>query len=608
MTDQAKWDTRSGKSASSKGLSLELIHRVIALLGPRRWTKISALMALTLVASTFEVLGIGIFLPYISVVSDPEALLGHQTYGSILSSLGIVDRNGLILAAGFGLLAVFTLKNAYLAFHWHVVTRLIYREIRRVSTGLFQAYLQSPYLFHLTHNSSRLLRNVAGEAKHVFRDVMEQGVRLIVEALVFVGAVVVLLIVNPAAAAAGLVLMGIVAWCIERIARHRMIRLGERRAEAAAERYQWMQQGLGAVKEIQILGRDNYFVRRFDEWEEVLTGTMRKASLAARYPRLALEMAAVVFLVGVISLPMLAGQDLDALLGVMVVFGVAIIRLLPAASRITAGLNQVRFSSPSVDILYGEFLEAETAAKALRGAKTRTSIRFQEEIVVDRLSYKYPGRDEWAIQDLTLTFRKGESVGFSGESGGGKTTLIYLLTGLLTPGRGRILVDGQDIAGSVPAWQRELGYVSQDTYLLDDTVRRNVAFGLADEEIDDDAVWKALDMAQLAQTVTEIGSGLDVPAGERGVGLSGGQRQRLAIARALYHDPPVLILDEPTSALDPETERSLGRTIANLKNVKTIVMVSHRSETLRNCDVSYVLERGRIVGRESGATTYPHVG
>jgi ABC-type multidrug transport system fused ATPase/permease subunit len=298
---------------------------------------------------------------------------------------------------------------------------------------------------------------------------------------------------------------------------------------------------------------------------------------------------------------MLTGQDLSALLGMLIVFGVAIVRLLPAVSKITAGVNRVRFSARSVDILHREFEELKRVATGSAGGSGGAPIRFRDEIMLDHLFYRYPTRDEWSIQDLSLSVRRGEAVGFAGRSGGGKTTLLYLLTGLLVPSRGRIVVDGRDISENIQSWQRELGYVSQDTYLLDDSVRRNVAFGVSEEDIDDDAVWRALEFAELAETVRAIGAGLEVPAGERGVGLSGGQRQRLAIARALYHDPPVLVLDEPTSALDRETERNLGRTIAALRGSKTLLIVSHRPETLRGCDSVYFLEGGRIAERSSGA-------
>ena len=597
MSRRVKRAESPGRGGRTAHLSPRLAVRVLELLGPRRWRKLSFLLALSLLASALEVLGIGIFLPYISIVGDPDSLLGHPTYGPILTSLGITDRNGLILAAGLGLLSVFTLKNAYLAVHWHIVTRWIYAEIERVSSELFEAYLRSPYLFHLTQNSSVMLRNVAGEVKHVFRDVLEHGVRLVVECLVFLGVVGVLIVVSPIAATLGLILMGLLALMIERLTRHRIGRLGAQRAQATAERYRWLQQGLAAIKEIQILGRESYFVRRFDEWETLLTSTMRKAALAGHYPRLALEMAAVVFLVSIVTLPMLAGQDLDQILGTLVVFGVAIIRLLPAVGKVTVGINHVRFSAPSVDIVYEEFRKTRREDGGGPAGVPGPAIQFEEAIVLDLLSYQYPGREEWAIQDLSLTVKRGEAIGFSGESGGGKTTLLHLLTGLLIPTKGRILVDGRDIATNIQSWQRELGYVSQDVYLLDDTVRRNVAFGIADAEVDDAAVWKALEVAQLAQTVREIGKGLDAPVGERGVGLSGGQRQRIAIARALYHDPPVLVLDEPTSALDPETERLLGETIVALGDTKTLLVVSHRSETLQDCDLVYVLGGGRVVER-----------
>lgn len=583
------------------------VRRVAYLLGHRRWPKICGLLALSLVGSALEVLGIGIFLPYIQAVRDPEVVLSHERYGPILETLGLVDRNALVLAAGFGLLAVFAFKNGYLAFQWWLITRFVYREVRRLSAEIFEAYLGSPYLFHVSRNSSQMVRNVAAEAKHVFRDVLENGVNLVVEVVVFVGILAVLFWVNPVAAATGLVFMGLVAWALERLTRHRMSILGEKRAEATAARYKWVQQGLGAIKEIQILGRSGYFVRHFDDWGKVETEAFTHGSLAGRYPRLAIEIAAVVLLVSLITLPLLAGQALDAILGMLVVFGVAVIRLLPAVTKITGALNKIRFNVPSVDILYEELVELERAEEERRLAEGGPEIRFENRIEIEDVWYRYPDANGWALQEIEIAIERGESVGFAGQSGGGKTTLLHLLVGLLDPTRGRIFVDGRDIGENLRSWQREIGFVSQDVYLLDASVRRNVAFGVPDEEIDDEAVWRALEMAQLAPTVREMSGGLDATVGERGVGLSGGQRQRLAIARALYHDPPVLVLDEPTSSLDRETELQVERTITGLKEAKTILIVSHREDTLQNCDSVYVLEGGRVVRHERHREAEPQL-
>jgi ATP-binding cassette subfamily C protein len=279
-------------------------------------------------------------------------------------------------------------------------------------------------------------------------------------------------------------------------------------------------------------------------------------------------------------------------------FAVAAIRLMPSTSRIASGLAQLRFLYATTEVVYNELRAIERA----RPAPTRAPslpLPFERSIVLEHLSYRYPSMPQRAIEDVSLEIPRGHWIGLIGPTGAGKTTLVDLMLGLFVPTAGRILVDGYDLQNHVVAWQRNIGYVPQDVYLMDDTVRRNVAFGLPDHEIDDDLVWRALRAAQVDNLVRSLPGGLDAIVGERGDRLSGGERQRLGIARALYHDPQVLVVDEGTANLDNETEAEIVRTLAGLRGEKTIIVVAHRLPLVRNCDRVYLLEHGRV--RNSGA-------
>jgi ATP-binding cassette subfamily C protein len=308
-------------------------------------------------------------------------------------------------------------------------------------------------------------------------------------------------------------------------------------------------------------------------------------------------------------LPLLSlaqGQSLQATLPVLGIIGAAAMRLMPSTSRIASGLTQARFHYASTEVLYNELRAIEsdraTAAPSIPPDQHRAELPFRQSLTLQQVSYTYPGKQQPATDNVSIEIPRGHWVGFVGPTGAGKTTLIDLMLGLLVPTSGTILIDGSDLRQDVSGWQRKIGYVPQDIYLIDDTVRRNVAFGVLDAEIDDEQVWKALHAAQVDATVRALPGGLDATTGQRGERLSGGERQRLGIARALYHDPEVLIVDEATANLDRETEAAVVETLARLRGEKTIIVIAHRFGVVRDCDCVYVMKDGRV--QNSGALAH----
>jgi ATP-binding cassette subfamily C protein len=431
--------------------------------------------------------------------------------------------------------------------------------------------------------------------KYAFANVLKPLVTLAAEVAVTVGIVALLFFVNPLAAFGGLTIVGLLSWGIARLTRNRLTMLGGIRAEEQTRKYQLMQEGLGAIKEIRVLGREGYFFDGFERSERRYVHTLRDSHLLGQYPRLAIEIVAVTTLAGITMLLLLSGRELAEALATLVVFGVAVVRLVPAASKITSGLNQIRFYARSVSIVNADRRLAEEADRQARALNAGPPLGFERDLQLDDVSYRYPDAATEALKNLTVTIRKGESVGFVGASAAGKTTLLHILLGLLQPSSGRILVDGTDVRQNLGSWQRRIGFIPQDLFLLDDTIRRNVAFGIPEEEIDDDAVWCALEAAQLSSSIGNLDAGLDALTGERGTRMSGGQGQRVAIARALYHDPDVLILDEATSSLDYETEARIVACLQALAGQKTLIIVSHRHRAVRDCDVVHLLDGGHLV-------------
>jgi ABC-type multidrug transport system fused ATPase/permease subunit len=332
---------------------------------------------------------------------------------------------------------------------------------------------------------------------------------------------------------------------------------------------------------------------------------MRSLMFLSAIPRLVIDTLAVTTMVAVALLLLARGQDLQSIFPVLGLFAAAAIRLMPSASRIANGLATLRFHYAATEVIYQALIDTEeyvTDPGVPEPERDReANFGFERSLVLEHLSYRYPSMPGPAIDDVSLEIPKGDWVGLIGPTGAGKTTLIDLILGLYVPTSGRILVDGRDMKDDVAGWQRNLGYVPQDVYMMDDTVRRNVAFGLADQEIDDDGVWQALRDAQIDGFVRLLPGGLDAMIGERGDRLSGGERQRLGIARALYRDPEVLVVDEGTANLDNETEAAIVRTLAALKGNKTIIAISHRLAFVRDCDRVYLLKQGKV--RNSGTVS-----
>ncbi len=560
---------------------------------PRERVKLVGLVLVLLVGSGLEIISIGVFLPFVRLISEPAAVIQHPRFGPMLRAVGLQDRESIILAASLALIGLFVLKNTYLAIQWRVLFKFVYAKMARTARDIFAGYLESPYTFHLQHNSAELLQNVTIEVKNTFSVVVRQVLTTTAEVLVTVGIAGFLIFVSPAATLAGFAAVGSLMWLVSRLSSRRLEQLGKTREVALGRVYRILQESFGALKEIRVLRREDYFLRGFERSEKLYVDALRDSSLLSQYPRLAIETIAVIALTSLAGF-LLWGQGMAEALSTLVVFGVAIIRLVPAAARITSGVNQIRFFAPSVRTVHSSWLNRKKMAALARTAEPTRTLLLRREITLDSVSYAYPDGQNPVLRELSLSIPRGQSVGFVGSSGAGKTTLLHLLLGLLQPSAGRILIDGTDIHANVGAWQRQIGFIPQDLYLLDDTIRRNVAFGVADDEIDEEAVWRALEAAQLLTSIDILDEGLETLAGERGVRMSGGQAQRLAIARALYHDPEVLNLDEATSSLDYETEARIVSALQEIKGSKTLIIVSHRHQAVRDCDVIHALEGGRL--------------
>ena len=412
------------------------------------------------------------------------------------------------------------------------------------------------------------------------------------ESLLILGVSIVLILVEPVGALMVVAVLGGATLVFQYFTRRRIVRWGETRRHNDGMRIKHMQQALGSVKDIKLMGREREFLARYADHNRRAANAAEKQTTLSQLPKLWLELLAVSGLALLVSTMVLQGQDMVSILPTLAVFGAAAFRMLPSVNRLVNSAQSMRFSSTVIDSLYGE-LQLPAPELVARGEAPASE--FQNEIRVTNVSFTYAGANRPALSNLSFSVAKGESIGLIGPSGSGKSTAIDVFLGLLTPASGSVSVDGVDIQEDLRRWQNQIGYVPQAIYLADESLLRNVAFGIASERIDAEAVDRAIRAAQLEEFVAGLPNGLDTVVGERGVRLSGGQRQRIGIARALYHDPAVLVLDEATSALDSATERGVMAAVEALHGSKTILIVAHRLSTVENCDRILQLHEGRLV-------------
>jgi ATP-binding cassette, subfamily B, bacterial PglK len=543
------------------------------------------------VVTMVETLGAGLIFVLLGLAAEPDAPVELPLIGDLRDHLPAMS-HGAQLGFAAGMVGIFFVaRGALIAAQAYAQHRVAENAGAQLSQRLMRTYLRVPYAFHLGRNSAELIRNAVHTPYTVVRQVLFPSTRLLAESLLFLGFLSLLVAVAPVAAGLAALVVGPAIWGVLRIVQPRMKQFGREAQTAMQTSLQLAQQSLHGFADVRLLGRERFFERQFGRSRRDHARSEYLRRTFSELPRVMIETSLVVFIVAFFGFTVVVQGTTAGAVPVLGLFAYAGLRLKPSLTRIVAAFNDLRYATAAIDDLVRDLqLTAEWDGLT---AGTRP-LPFDDAIELRSVEFRYDGAEIPALREVDLTINRGEAIGICGPTGGGKSTLLNVILGLLPPTSGSVLVDGTDIHTDVSAWHRQLGVVPQAVFLLDDTLRRNIALGLPDDEIDEGQVDRAVLLAQLKPVVDDLPDGLDTFVGERGVRLSGGQRQRIAIARALYRDPEVLILDEGTSALDNTTEAELMTALDQLRHHKTIIMVAHRLTSVRRCDRILIIENGAV--------------
>ena len=516
------------------------------------------ILVLIIIGSFAELLGVSAIQPFIDTIVQPEHILELEPYGKIYAFFRFTSINQFVFLLIVLLILIYVAKNLYLIYLYRNQYRYIYSIMRDLSTKMMGCYLKQPYSFHTTKNTSELLRNINQDTAD-FCGTIQALVKLATEGLVVAVIVVYLFVRDKTITVVVGFIMAVLLLVFMKLYKSLLVKMGDRNRFYEAQVNKWVQQAFGGIKEVKVMNKEDFFYRAYREAYDGRVKSEYTYHTMISIPKPVIEACAMSALLGAIGIKLLLGVHINYIAPTVSIFAVAAMRMLPSFNRITEYLGTIAYQSPSINSIYNDLREIESLERA--GEKTKEEgtkpLPIQKGIFVKNLTFTYPDGGRQVLSDVSMTIEKNTSVAFVGSSGAGKTTLADIILGVLTPVSGQVLVDDADIRENLNAWHKTVGYIPQNIYLMDDTIRRNIAFGLSEEEIDDERVLEACRRAQLMPLISELEKGLETEVGERGVRLSGGQRQRIGIARALYAGPEVLILDEATSALDNETEAAV---------------------------------------------------
>lgn len=577
---------------------MEIFRKLSYILDRKQKIQLLFLFIIIGIGTFLELLGVTSVLPFINVVMTPEIVKTDETYRFFYEMLNLSNVNFFIAVLAMVIGIVFIVKNLFISFMYYMQYKWTFNNQARLAGRLMECYLKQPYYFHVTHNSSELIRNVNSDTVMMFHGILAV-IQLLTEACVCVvlGGYMFIKDKSITIGVSGFLVAFVLLFI--KFFKKNLGETGERDRRYNAEIVKWLQQSFGGIKETKVMGRERFFLEQFNQNYKVFAECERNYRFLQVAPRPVMEAVCVTGLLIVVALKLLNGTTSDYFISTIAVFAIAAFRLLPSFNRIANYFSVILFNKSALNAVYKDLKEIEHLQDAQFHERAEKELPLEKELRIEHLTFTYPEMESNVLDDVSFSIKKNTSVAFIGPSGAGKTTLADIILGALTPLGGKIYADHTDIFENLSRWHKSIGYIPQSIYLMDDTVKNNIAFGIAQEDVDEGEIWRALEKAQLKEFVEQMEFGLETVIGESGVKLSGGQRQRIGIARALYNDPQILVLDEATSALDTETETAVMEAIESLAGSKTLIIIAHRLSTIRNCDVVYEVKGGHVVQVEN---------
>ena len=575
---------------------LKIIKKINILMDKKQKGAMARLFLMMIVSAGLETGAVMMVMAVVQLILDPVALEQGETYQRISSLLNLQDTVQFSVAAILFLIVLYIAKNSFQFIFQRSLYRFVYSNQFKTASSLMKNFVRREYEYYLDAETAVIQRSITADVSNMYALIMAV-LQIASEMIVALFLVIALAMQDPVMTVIIAVLLVATLVVIKKIVKPIMNRTGKENQDFGASMFAWISQTVQGIKEIKVAGREQYFIGEYCKVGEGYVRAMERFSLFNNTPKLLIETVCMAGLLGYIMALIVLGADVSAMVSLFAAFGIAAMRLLPAASRINNQITSMAFNEPFFfnvsDNLVEETDEAHTDISYAVVAKEKLPVT--REVRLSDITYHYPNSDKLIFDHTTVSFPIGKSIGVVGASGAGKTTIIDILLGLLKLQGGKVLADEVDIQEHYREWLANVGYIPQMIFLLDADIRKNVAFGIPEEEIDEEKLWHALKEAQLDAFVKTLPDGVHTGIGERGIRLSGGQRQRIGIARALYHDPEVLILDEATSALDNDTEAAIMESINRLHGKKTLVIIAHRLQTIEKCDMVFRVENGKIV-------------
>lgn len=578
---------------------MDMIRKLRDILTREEQRRYALLFVAIIGMAGFEVIGVFSVVPFVQLISNPEIVEENRWFAATYDALGFESVNAFLIAVGVAVFTLLAVSNSFRAWTQWFQLRVVWKSAHGIATRLFHRFVQQDYPFFLHNNSNNLAKQVLSEVNQLVTSVLTPLVEFIAQSVVVAAIIGLLVVVDPVVALAVLLTLGGVYAVVYVVTRTYVYRLGTERYAANLERFKSANEALQTIKTVKLAGCEEYFENRFDLANRRFADVTPKYQIISSATRYLVEIIAFGGIIVVVLYLLATGGAIGSALPLLSLYAMAGYRLMPSLQRVFAAASRLRHNQPVIHELHMDFaVRTRVPVRDSANSPAETAeVAFRESIRLDSVSFTYPESEEPVLSDITLTIPKGGSVAFIGSTGSGKTTLVDVISGLLTPTHGSVRVDGHPLhEAQLRPWRAKIGYVPQDVVLYDDSIRRNIAFGIPDDEIDMERVELVARIASIHDFIRDrLPERYEAQVGERGVRLSGGQQQRIGLARALYRNPSVLILDEATSALDGITEEAVISAINRVDQDITTIMIAHRLTTVKNCDRIYLMEEGRIV-------------